>query len=791
MGTLLQDVRYGLRTLLKSPGFTAVAVITLALGIGANSAMFSLVHELMFGSLPFAHPEQLVTVVTRWRKGGYGPNVVPAYADAIIRQNHSFQSLAVTFPSTGCNLVGGSSPEYVSDKRVSAGFFRTLGIAPALGRDFVEADEVAENGNVALMSYGLWVRRFGGQPGVLGREVQCNGKAYTVIGVLPRGFAFGVRADIWMPGHLASHLGEDGMNYDLIARLRPGTTMASAQSDLDGIFQQLRRQRPEAWWTKNTLGPGAVAYRKWVLGDLSRPLLIMSGAVGLVLLIACANIAGLLLARSASRKCEFAVRLALGATRARVVRQLLTEAVLLNLLGGAAAVALAWWSMGTMKAVIPIVRDEFISNLSDVNLSSLHVDRAVLLFALVVSVISGVLSGVAPAVLSSATELEDSLRQGERSGAWSRGRQRGRKALLVGEIAISLVLLAGASLLARSMMMVHRVNLGFDPSNLQVAELSYSSRQFSGVAQVWQFQEKVLQRIRRLPGVAGAAAISSPPMSAGLNLPPPEVAGKQCPEDDVVEYRAASPGYFAVMRTPILLGREFSESDSAASEPVVVINQTLARACFGSANPLGRQLLFGRAMGEKVNRPLQVVGVVEDAREYAANAPVPPIMFVPQAQVPPAINELLYQSFALLSAVVVRTSAAEALDTRLQQAVWAVDPQEPVASVTPMSQMVSNSIAFLQMLMLLMAVFAGLALLLAAVGLYGLISYYVSQRTREIGVRMALGADRREVLAQVLGEGLGLMTLGGLAGLAGAFAATRLLKSLLFGVTATDPASLA
>lgn len=784
MTSLWQDIRYAVRMMAKNPGFTAVALIVLALGLGANGAMFSVVYHVMLRPLPYRDPDQLVRVVIRWRDG-IGPNLVPVQGQAMFERMRSFESVAMTFPATGCNLVGGSSPEYVLDGKVSSSFFHTLGVNPIIGRDFVVADATHGGGSVAIISYAAWQRYFGGDSGVIGKQVQCNGQSLSVIGVLPANFRFMNPAQIWVPAPLSDYLkGGGGMNHTVFARLRPGVTRENAQQELDTVFAQLKAEHPGFWWTtgKRSRGMAVMNFQAMETSDARQPLLILFGAVGLVLLIACANLAGLLLARSAARAHEIAVRMAVGASRRRIAAQLLTETLLLNLAGGALGLGLAFWIIGGMRAILPTQTSWF----STVRLdpSSLSLNVPVVLFMLAVSLLSGLISGSIPALVAGRRAPQSRLASGERIGGFSRAQHRSRKVLVVGEVAVSLALLVGATLLIHSFMVLQQQQLGFNPRDLQVAQLSLASKNFATTDAVWQFQQKTIEAVRRIPGVVDAASASSAPLASGLNLGSLYTNGKECPGGSL-DYRAISPSFFGVTQTPVLRGRAFAESDSAQSAHVVIINESLARACFGSSDPVGQSVHMyeSSAKGEGA----EVVGVVADIKDYAVGLPAPPIAYVPQAQIANDINQTLYQAFGLLSAIMVRTSQAQDLSVPLTRAVQAVDPQQPVASVGPMSQLISESVALNRLLMVLMGAFAALAVLLTAVGLYGLLAYYVTQRTREIGIRMALGAAQDDVLRLIVREGMTLIAIGLAFGLAGAFSATTLLKTLVFGVKPTDP----
>ena len=783
MSTFIQEIRYAGRMLAKTPAATLVAVITLALGIGANTAIFSVVYAAMFRPLPFAEPDRLMHFGIQWKSGYVNDNVTIALADTIMQRSGSFQSFAMTFPSTGCNLSGSGSPEFVPDRRVNAGFFRTLGVAPALGRDFLEADAV--DSNAILISYPLWRSHFGADPGVLGKTVWCNGVARTVVGVLPQNFRFLKPVDVWLPDRLAAHLKDGGgMNYLLIGRLAPNATRASAAAELTGVFQQFKTAKPGNFVAK-ALGVGMRTYREWSSSELRTPLWVLFGSVLVVLLIACANVTGLLLARSAVRRREMAVRVALGARRWDIIRQMLTETLLLNLVGGVIGVVLALWFLGALKSIIPAHASLF--SFDELDLAAISINAPVLWFTAGVVMIAALLSGVAPALSSIARDVYATLKSGERGGGFTHAQQRSRKLLLAAEVALAIVLLACATLLIRSFVALQAVDLGFNPRGLQVAEISMSSKKFAASGAIWSFDQKVLDRFRAIPGVVSVATASSAPLQPGLNLGSPVINGKDC-GIGAVDYRAVSSDYFRTMGIHIVSGRDFADSDAPGSTPVVIVNRAVAQACWNAQNPVGAQFWTWEVSVNK--SPLQVVGIADDVREYAVNLPAPPVIYVPQAQASDDLNGDLYQSFGLLSAILIRTSGSPDLSVAVRRAVEAVDPQQPIVSVAPMSEVVGQSTAFARMLMLLMAAFAGLALLLTAIGLYGLLSYHVAQRTREIGVRMALGAGAGQVLGMVVREGMMLVVSGAIVGIGGAMAATRLLKSQIYGVSPGDPLTL-
>ncbi|MBV8207564.1 MAG: ABC transporter permease [Acidobacteria bacterium] len=790
MQQLWQDLRYAWRMMGRTPGFTAVALVVLALGLGANAAMFSVVYHVMLRPLPYRDPQKLVFVVQRWREGT-GSSIVPLEANAVAESAHSFESVAITFPSTGCNLAGGSAPEYLPGATVSTSFFPTLGVAPVLGRDFLPTDAAAGGGSVAIISYAAWQRDFGGDPAAIGRAAQCNGRDLTIVGVLPRNFRYDNGAQIWTADRILNYLGEQGSNYEVMARLRAGVTPTAAQQELDSIFAGLKRDNPKRYPYNYSSGLGLVPYRQFSNEGFREPLLILFGAAGLILLIACANMAGLLLARSAARAHELAVRMAVGASRARIAAQLLTETLLLNLLGAAAGLALAFWVVGGLRAILPAHAAWFSSTSLDP--ASLSVNVPVMFFMLGVSLVSGIITGAIPALTAGGRDPQASLKEGEKGGGSGRGQHRSRKALVTAEVALSLTLLVGATLLIRSFVLLERVDLGLDPQNLQVAQLLLASKNYSTAQGTWNFQRSVIERLQQQPGVSGAATASSAPLVSGLNLGPLYAGSRQCP-GGALDYRAISPGFFSTTRTPVLRGRAFQDSDSSTSGKVVIVNQSLARACWGQQDPVGQSVnLYA---GSPKGTAAEVVGVVADIKDASlasfvelVGLPSPPIAYVPQAQISDKLTQVFYQDFGMFSAILVRTAKPMDVSAMVRSAVQSVDPQQPVVSVSPMSQLVTDWVSLSRLLMIVMGIFAGLAVLLTAVGLYGLLAYYVAQRRREIGIRMALGAARVDVLRMIVGEGMVLVSAGLAIGIAGSFAAAGILKSLVFGVKPTDPAA--
>jgi predicted permease len=785
MESLLQDLKYCVRMLQKSPGFTLIAVLTLALGIGANSAIFSMVYGLMYRPLPFSRPDRLMHLGIQWKNGYISDNLTAQLAIAA-QNSHSFQSIAVRFPSTGCNLSGAGAPTFIPDAKVSADFFRTLGVSPILGRDLIAADAV-QNSGAALLSYRIWQQRFAADPAVIGRQVSCNGKPLVIVGVLPSGFRFTGESDLWMADTLERYQNSSGMNFLAVARLQDDVTKESAEGELAGIFSSFRQEHSASFVAK-ARAYGVRNVQNWLASSLRTPLWLLFGAVTLVLIIACANLVGLMLARSISRGREIAIRRALGASRRQIVRLALSETLLLNMIAAVAGSLLAWWSMSYLKSIVPAKMGFF--SIPHLELQSITMDLPVFGFTVSVAVVSALICGFALALGTSSQDLYSSLKQGDRSSGATSGQLRSRKVLLIAETALSVILLASAMLLVRSFLVLQAVDLGFNPQHLQVAELSMSSKKYAAPKAVWDFDRNVIETINKIPGVRQAATASSAPLMPGLNLGPPVVNGTPC-KTGIADYRAISPGFFQVMGMRVLGGRDFNMADIASAPSVAIINQTALRQCWSGKNPVGEQFTLEGPGMTPGDRPIQVVGVVNDVHEHSVDIPAPAIVYLPQAQITEDLNKNLYQSFGLLSAIVVRTSRNVDLSIALPAAVEQVDPEQPIAGIHPAAELVGESVGFTRMLMLLMTAFAGLALLLTGVGLYGVLSYHVAQRTREIGVRMALGANAARVLALVLREGLMLVLAGAAIGIVGTFAVTRLLKSVLFGVGTMDPWALA
>ncbi|HXG67386.1 MAG TPA: ABC transporter permease [Blastocatellia bacterium] len=776
MQTLLQDVRYGLRMLAKNPGFTAIAVLTLALGIGANTAIFSVVNTILLRSLPYKEPERLVVPVSENAARDIERGSI-TYADYLDwrQEKQVFENVAV-FGSSGADLTGGGEPERVLAAGVSEEYFSVMGVAPLIGRTFLPEEHQPNAAQVIVLSYGLWQRKFGGDPGILGQSLMLNGRPYAVVGVMPKDSQWPNDVELWSPLTIGLNpppdsLRRDNMIWRGVARLQPGVPIEQADAVLEAIARRLEQEFPEsrAGWTNR-----AIFLHEFIVGpQLQSALLVLLGAVAFVLLIACVNVANLLLARAATREREIAIRIALGSSRLRLIRQLLTESLLLATLGGGIGFLLAVWGVDLLKVIAP----QDVPRLEEIGL-----DSRVLIFTLVVSLLTAIAFGLLPALQASKTDLNEALKEGGRGLTGGKRGRRVRNLLVVSEIVLSLVLLIGAGLMVRSFLRLQQVDPGIKVDRLITMRLNAPGIRYPDSPKVIAFYQNIMERVRATPGVQSAAISSALPLGGGgfylgrvfliEGRPEPPAA-----PDHPAQWNVISPGYFHTMGMALLKGRDFDERDTADSNPVIIINETLARRMFPNEDPLGKRIRSWR----DENKLREIVGVVQDTRYFGREDELRGLVYVPHTQ--NAWRPLV------LSA---RTSGDPAgMVDALRSAIWSVDKDLAIANVKTMDTILHESVAPQRFNMLLLAVFAIVAFVLAVIGIYGVLSYTVAQRSHEMGIRIALGAQAGDVIRLVLAQGLKLTLTGVGVGLAIAFALTRVMSSLLYEVSATDPLTFA
>ncbi|MCW5971638.1 MAG: ABC transporter permease [Blastocatellales bacterium] len=764
--TALQDLRHAVRLFRRNPAVSLVAVLTLALGIGANTAIFSVINAVVLAELPLVEPERLTVI---WGKLSRVDQVEqsPEDFDVLIERSRSFEQIAAT-ERANFNLTGAGDPVRLEAQCATANLFATLGAAPLLGRTFTE-EEDRQDAHVALLDHRLWQGRFGGDAGVIGRSISLDGAPYTVIGVMPAGFEFPApisnRADIWTPRSLATERARKAHNLLVIGRLKSGVTQQQARAELEGIAHQRAREDGQPPGDEYGVNPIPMTAQ---IGRQQRPALyILAGAVGFVLLIACANVASLLLALAAGRRREIALRLALGAQRGRIIRQLATESLLLASVGGGVGLLLAYWLGGTIRvyAVGQLPRAE-----------SIGIDASVLIFTMLVSMLTGLIFGLAPALSAARADLNSAIKGGGRGATGAKG-QRLRGVLAVIEIAAALVLLAGAGLLIKSFRQLQQVDPGFDPNNLLGVEITLPESKYPDSRSRAAFHEQALEKISALPGIKGAAIINHPPLSGrrGISIFPiegrPETRGVS--DAPLADFRFVSPDYFGMMGIPLLQGRALLESDALNAPPVVVINRAYADLYAQGEDLTGRRVRVGEEWHT-------VVGVVGDVRQSGPDREAAPHVYVSYRQANTARAGLL-----------VRTSGDPLqLAAAVRAQVLAVDREQPVYNIRAMADLLAEAMAGRRLNLALLTGFALLAVVLASAGIYGVMANMVAQRTGEIGLRLALGAKPVDVMSLVIGRGMGLALAGVAVGAAGALMLTRLMESLLFGVSAHDPATL-
>lgn len=771
MGTLLNDLRYAARMMGKNPGFTLIAVITLALGIGANTAIFTVVNAVLLRPLGFHDPARLVVVA---EKSQY-PTISTSYENYVDwrAQSHSFEAMEGTRGAT-IALTGAGDPERLNSRYATAGLFPLLGVDAVVGRTFRAEEDRAGGAPVVLLSYGLWQRRFGGAPDAVGKSMTLDSQPYTIVGVLPKGFELLQPADVFLPFTPWAKTLPDDRNWHpgiiVVGRLKPGVTREQARTEMVGITKRLEEQYPE--YNTGT-SADVVGLQDRLVQNVRPALLLLLGAVSFVLLIACVNVANLLLARAASRGREIAIRTSMGASRWRIVRGLLTESVLIAVTGGALGLLVASAALGPLlhmaEGSVPQV-------------FSVGLDRSVLLFTLVVSVLTGLVFGIVPALRTGKIDLRGTLNEGSRGSTAGRGHHRILGALVATEIAVALLLLIGSGLLLRSFSRLQEVSPGFQPDHLLVADLPLSQNAYAKPEQRYEFFDRLVERARSLPGVKSAGAATFLPVSGGGSLIQFNIEGRppKTPHDYVAAgYRNVTPQYMETMGVPLLQGRNIVAGDVEKAPAVVVINASMARTYFPGKNPLGKRMQIG-ATPDKDVPYMEIVGVVGDVLQ-GLDTDAKAEMYLPYRQA-----DTVLPVFQL--SVVLRTSGDPRLQAAaLRSAVREIDPNQPVVKIRTMEENMASSVTEPRFRTWLIGIFAGLALVLAAVGIYAVMSYSVNQRTNEIGIRVTLGAQPNDVFRIVVGEGLRLALLGVGVGLIGALAATRVLRTFLYGVSAIDP----
>jgi putative ABC transport system permease protein len=781
VGDLWKDIRHSLQMFIKNPGFTIAAGAALALGIGANTAIFTVVNAVLLKPLTYPNADRIVEIELSGPHGNDAIASIPKFH--IYQQQTSIFSevAAYDFAGPGFNLTG-DRPEQIHGIHVTEGYFRLFGAPVLLGRTFTKQEDLPNGGKVVVLSYGMWQRRFGGNPNVIGSALSLGSEPYTIVGVLGRDFQTDPEADIWLPFQFEPNSTNQGHFFQTAGMLKPGVTVAQANAQMKLAYQQFFRTYPQ----EDPKGGFAVEpLRNSIIGDARKSLLVLLGAVGLVLLIACANVANLLLVRATGRKREFAIRSALGASRARIVRQLLTESVLLSFTGGVLGLILGFAGVRALLAISPAGLPRI-----GEDGSAIGVDWRVLGFTLAVSLLTGILFGLFPAFSASRTDLNSSLKESSNRAGTGFRQGKARSLLVVSEVSLALVLLIGSALLIRTFVALHGVNPGFDSHNVITMDMSLTGSRYDKTAGVAQLSHDGRERLNAIPGVEDSAFTCCLPIAGQFGLPfnivgRPVEKGKDNPG---AGWMSASPDYYKLFKIPVLRGREFNEHDTASAPLVALVNEALAKQYFGKENPVGQQILIGHGVGPDFEEPArQIVGVVGNMHDGGLARDPGPLMIVPDAQVTDGMTKL-NAGIVPLRWVVRTHGDPHPLIPQIVEQLRIASGGFPVARVRTMDDEVSRSTSRENFNMLLLSIFGAVALVLAAIGIYGLMAYSVEQRTQEMGIRMALGADRNTIRKLVVWQGMRLTLVGVVLGIGAAFGLTRLIASFLFEVKSWDPA---
>ena len=784
----MNDLRFALRILVKSPAFSIIAIATLALAIGATTAVLSLVNALLVRPLPYRAPQELVLLFQHFKAQNLEriPVSPPEFVDYQTRMR-SFRNIGA-FNYATFNLSGGDNPERIPGAVVTAGVFQTLGIEPIKGRAFRPEECQTGRDDVVILSARLWKRRFNSDPNIIGSKLLLDGRSFTVVGIMPERFDFPLqlfnlgggqfaeRAEIWQPLAFTEKQMKNRYSRGLgiIARLAPGISVSHAQAEVEMLNSQMRREHPDAYSQDESFGGDVFALKELAIGGMRPTLLILLGAVFLVLMIACANLSTMLLARAAARDRETAIRVALGASRLRLLRQMLIESVLLAVSGAFAGVLLAIWGVDLLKSI----GAQTVPRLREVDL-----DFTVLFATLIISVATGIIVGIVPGLASAKPELTEALKEGGRGSTEGRRRNRLRNILVIAEVALALVLLTSAGLLMKSFVRLQNVSPGFDPHNVMTMEISLPKLKYNSNEAAVRFTDEAERRIAALPGVEAAAFTTILPLSGTNSDSSFAIEGRPNSDSDPFpdeEYREVSSDYFRVLQTPLQKGRFFTKSDTATSPPVIIINQALAKKYWPNEEAVGKRITFGNPK-KKDAVWVTIVGIVGDIKHRSLDEDAKPEMYVPWAQDPYSTGILAVRS----------KQDPRNLVSAIRREVHAIDPAQPIAHVRSLEDVIADSVAPRRLSVVLLGVFAGVAILLASVGIYGVMSFLVVQRTHEIGVRMALGAQRADVLRLVLFRALKLVVLGVIIGLTLALFSTRVLAALLYRVSAFDAPTFA